>query len=146
MAFIDTSKKPYVQDRDELIFIGIELPFRRSIGVEGWFASTSTTIDAVKTNIRQLLLTERGERFFQPSLGLGLRKFLFEQMTSDSKIAIQNEIVQTFNKWLPFVEIKNIEVLSLDNKTSEKNTFSITVDFNITKDPNTLESVQVEII
>ena len=146
MAFIDTSKKPYVQDRDELIFIGIELPFRRSIGVEGWFASTSTTIDAVKTNIRQLLLTERGERFFQPSLGLGLRKFLFEQMTSDSKIAIQNEIVQTFNKWLPFVEIKNIEVLSLDYKTSEKNTFSITVDFNITKDPNTLESVQVEII
>ena len=67
-------------------------------------------------------------------------------MTSDSKIAIQNEIVQTFNKWLPFVEIKNIEVLSLDDKTSEKNTFSITVDFNITKDPNTLESVQVEII
>ena len=35
---------------------------------------------------------------------------------------------------------------SLDDKTSEKNTFSITVDFNITKDPNTLESVQVEII
>ena len=146
MAIKDTTRKPFISDNDTNVFVGIDLPFYKSNGTEGWFASTSTTIDAVKTNIRQLLLTERGERFFQPSLGLGLRKFLFEQMTSDSKIAIQNEIVQTFNKWLPFVEIKNIEVLSLDDKTSEKNTFSITVDFNITKDPNTLESVQVEII
>ena len=52
MAIRDITKKPYIQDRDENVFIGISLPFRKSTGVEGWFASESTTIEAVKnTNI-----------------------------------------------------------------------------------------------
>ena len=43
MAIIDPSKKPYIVDRDENIFVGIDLPFRLSTGPEGYFASTSTT-------------------------------------------------------------------------------------------------------
>ena len=72
MAIKDTSKKPFVEDRDSNIFIGIDLPFRKSDGSEGWFASTSTTIDAVKNNIRNLLMTHSGERLMQPNLGLNL--------------------------------------------------------------------------
>ena len=51
MAIKDLSKKQYVEDRDETVFIGIDLPFRKGSGTEGWFASTTTTIDAVKNNI-----------------------------------------------------------------------------------------------
>ena len=65
MAIKDTTKKPYISDRDELVFIGIDLPFHKSSGVEGWFASTDTTIKAVKNNIKNILLTEKGERLFQ---------------------------------------------------------------------------------
>ena len=142
MAIKDTTKKPYVNDRDENIFIGISYPFIRSSGQEGWFSSTSTTIKAVKTNIKMLLSTERGERLMQPSLGLSLKRFLFEQLTSETFNLIQNEIVDTFNFWLPFVEIKDIEVA---NKGIDNNNIIIDLTFNITKDPNTLESVQVEI-
>ena len=52
MAIRDTTIKPYIQDRDENVFIGIDYPFHKSSGVEGWFKSTSTTIEAVKNNIR----------------------------------------------------------------------------------------------
>jgi len=145
MAFIDHNKKPYVADRDELIFIGVDLPFRKSTGVEGWFASTSTTLEAVKANVKNLLQTERGERYLQPTLGLGLRKFLFEQFTTDTKIAIQTDIVQTFDKWLPFVEIQNIDVSMDRTDATGKNMIAIRIDFNITRDPNSLDSVQVEI-
>ena len=43
-----------------------------------------------KNNIRNLLQTEEGERFFQPTLGIGLRQLLFEHVTSDNIIGIQN--------------------------------------------------------
>ena len=145
MAILDTTKKPYIQDRDELIFVGIDYPFHRSGGVEGWFKSTDTTIKAVKNNIRMLLMTNKGERLMQPNIGLNLRKYMFEQFTEETRITIENEIVDTFKFWLPFVELKDlrIEMESLDS--TGKNRLNISVLFNITRDPNTLESVQVEI-
>ena len=48
MAVKDTSRKPYIEDNDTNIKIGIDLPIRRGDGRDGFFASTSTTIEAVK--------------------------------------------------------------------------------------------------
>ena len=145
MAIIDTTKKPYIADRDENVFVGIDYPFHKSFGSDGWFASTSTTIKAVKNNIKMLLSTTKGERLMQPDLGLNLRKFLFEQYTDETRVVIENEIVDTFEFWLPFVEIRDL-IISMDKTDSVgKNAMSIFIQFNITKDPNTLETVQVNI-
>ena len=123
MAIKDTTRKPYIEDNDENIFIGIDLPFRKSNGVEGYFASTSTTIEAVKNNIRNLVNTHQGERLMQPQLGMNLRKYLFEQFSDETTFSIQNDIVDGVGK----------------------NTMNVTIVFNITQDPNTLESVSIEI-
>ena len=145
MAIIDASKKPFIEDRDDRIFIGIDLPFRKSGGVEGYFASTTTTIDAVKNNIRNLVQTNKGERLMQPSLGLGLRKYLFEQYTDESRISIENDITDALNFWLPFVEIKKLIVAMDEEYDVGRNKLKIDITFNINKDPNTLSSVQVDI-
>ena len=52
MAIINPKKKQLKNDRDENIFVGIDLPFHKSDGVDGYFGSTTTTIQAVKNNIR----------------------------------------------------------------------------------------------
>ena len=145
MAVLDTSKKPFIQDRDNDVFIGINLPFKKSEGSEGYFLSTTTTIDAVKNNVKLLLSTDKGERIFQPNLGIGLRRFLFEPITGETTLAIQNEIVDTFNFWLPFITIKDIQVETTSADGTNPNQISINVIFNLDKDPNTLESVQVQI-
>ena len=145
MAILDTSKKPFIQDRDNDVFIGINLPFKKSEGSDGYFISTTTTIDAVKNNVKLLLSTDKGERIFQPNLGVGLRKFLFEPITGETTLAIQNEIVDTFNFWLPFITIKDIQVETTSADGTNPNQISINVIFNLDKDPNTLESVQVQI-
>ena len=145
MAILDTSKKPFIQDRDNNVFIGINLPFKKSEGSEGYFLSTTTTIDAVKNNVKLLLSTDKGERIFQPNLGIGLRRFLFEPITGETTIAIQNEIIETFNFWLPFISIKDIKVETTSADGTNPNQISINVIFNLDKDPNTLESVQVQI-
>jgi len=147
MAIKDTSKKPFIEDRDDNVFIGLDLPFRKSDGVEGWFASTTTTIEAVKNNIRNLLSTHKGERYLQPNIGLNLRKFQFEQFTDELRLQVENDILDTFEFWLPFVQVKDLKVEMSDATAGSvnNNKLIISVVFNITRDPNTLESVQVEI-
>ena len=81
----------------------------------------------------------------QPELGLNLRRYLFEQVTDETIINIQNDIVETFKTWLPFVEIQDIQVSANETDAIGRNKLSINIIFNITKDPTSLESVQVEI-
>ena len=142
MAIKDTSRKPYVEDNDTNIKVGIDLPIRRGDDLDGFFATTSTTIEAVKNNIRNLLQTEEGERFFQPNLGIGLRTLLFEHIKEENLLGIQNAILDKFDFWLPFVEIRDIQVLSReDSDDIGANEIRIKIDFNIKQDPNTLDSI-----
>ncbi len=142
MAFLDTNVTgSFIEDSDTSVSIGIDIPFRRDIGPDGFFATTKTTVEAVKNNIRNLLLTNRGERVFQPNLGLGLRQFLFEQITPDTIIAIQNDIRDTLSLWLPFVVIENIIV----NQKDDFNRIDIKLEFRITQVPNSLDSITVGI-
>ena len=146
MAIINKNVKPLKNDRDENIFIGIDLPFRKSEGRDGWFTSTTTTIEAVKNNIRNLLLTERGERVMQPRLGVKLRKYLFEPFTTDVKIAIQNQVVDTFAYWLPYVTVKKIDVdMSSTIDDSHFSTLNISIEFILDKQIDSTESIQVTI-
>ena len=142
MAIIDTTKtkKPFINDRDEDVFIGLDFPLHRSNDKNGYFAMTSITLEAVKVNVINLLQTELGERVMQPNLGVKLKQFLFEPYTEDVRNAIQNSIVDTFSIWLPFVEI-----VTLDVGMSEANTLKVFVEFALNRDPTTTESVQVTI-
>ena len=145
MAIKDTSRKPYTQDNDTNVKVGIDLPIRRGSDKDGFFASTSTTIEAVKNNIRNLLQTNQGERFFQPNLGLNLRTLLFEHITNENLIGVQNAIMDKFEFWLPFVEVRNIEILSNDDDSSIGiNEIRVKILFNIKQDPNTLDSITLD--
>tara|TARA_E500000305_G_C3924506_1_gene189786 strand:- start:33 stop:524 length:492 start_codon:yes stop_codon:yes gene_type:complete len=147
MAVKDTSRKPYIQDNDTRIKIGIDLPITRGDDLDGFFATTSTTIEAVKNNIRNLLQTEEGERFFQPTLGIGLRKLLFNNFDGENLIAIQDAILDKIEFWLPFVEVRDIQVLS-NNNTADigVNEIRVKIIFNIKQDPNTLDSVLLDFL
>ena len=60
-------------------------------------------------------------------------------MTEDLTIQIENQIVDVFQRWLPFVTLANIEI----NRRDDLNQVSINIEFNIKRAPNSLESVQV---
>jgi len=146
MAIRDLSRKPYIQDNDSNVFVGLQLPITKGDDRQGYFASASTTIEAVKNNIVNLLNTHRGERLMQPTLGIDLRHYLFEQIDEETTIAIEDEIQASFGYWLPFVEIKKLDVTTSEEITEVGvNTISIKIDFSIIQDPNTLESITISI-
>ena len=145
MAIRDTSKKPFIVDNDTNVRVGIDLPIRRGDDFDGFFATTSTTIEAVKNNIRNLLNTNQGERLFQPNLGLNLRRLLFEHITNENLIGVQDAILDKIEFWLPFVEVRDIQVLSRDNTTDiGVNEIRVKILFNIKQDPNTLDSITLD--
>lgn len=141
MAISDNRVNQFIEDKDTRVGVGIALPLgRQPGGTKGYFATTDTTLDAVKTNIRTLLLTERGERLFQPNLGMNLKRFLFEQVTENTVIEIENDIVSTFERWLPFVQLDDIQV---DISNQDRNQIKIDIKFNIINVPSELQSVGV---
>ena len=140
MAIRDTNKtkKPYLVDRDEDVYIGLDFPLHRGNDRNGNFDSTSTTLEAVKVNATNLLQTELGERVMQPDLGIRLKQFLFEPFTEDVRATIQNQIIDIFSVWLPFVTIATLDV-----EMSDANTLEIFIEFVLNRDQDTVESVQV---
>ena len=70
---------------------------------------------------------------------MNLRQLLFEPLDENLTIQIENNIVDTFERWLPFVELKDIKI----ERRDELNQVNINIDFNIKRAPNSLESVQV---
>ena len=139
MATLDRRKDRFVEDQDKRVSVGIEFPLSRVSGGDGYFKSTKTTVESIKNNIKLLLQTHRGERVFQPNLGMDLRSLIFEPLTEDITIQIENNIVDVFSRWLPFVDLRNINV----NRKDDLNQVNINIDFNIRRAPNNLESVQV---
>jgi|TARA_B100001971_G_scaffold211289_1_gene238722 phage baseplate assembly protein W len=143
MPIFDRRKDRFIEDQDTRVSVGIDFPFGRvPNSSDGYFKTSKTTIDAIKNNIKLLLKTERSERLFQPFLGMNLKRFVFEQITEDTKIQIENDIVDTFETWLPFVELRDIEVIT-NSITEDRNKININIVFNIKKAPNSLESVGV---
>ena len=140
MPILDRRNNQFIEDKDTRVSVGIDFPFAIVPNKDGYFATTKTTIESVKNNIRLLLKTQKGERIFQPNLGMNIRRFLFEQITEDTQVQIENDIVDTFATWLPFVELREIDI---DTSNQDKNQINIKIVFNIKRAPNTIESVGV---
>ena len=81
----------------------------------------------------------------QPNIGLNLRRSLFEQINEESLIGIQDSIMDSFNIWLPFIEVRDIQIFTNTNDSSVgTNEVRLKILFNIIKDPDTLESVTMD--
>lgn len=110
------------------IAIGITLPI--ALG-KSYFRQSYTTTEQVKTNMKSLLLTKRGERVMQPALGSGLHEIVFDFNDDNLPITIQNTIEDTLTKWMPYVSIANINVQQTTlNKDNNRVEISITFSIN----------------
>ena len=65
---------------------------------------------AIARSVRNLVLTGQGERPFQPVLGTGVSRLLFENMDKLTASAIRSELRTTIENYEPRVEINEILV------------------------------------
>jgi phage baseplate assembly protein W len=88
--------------------------------------NTTNTIANIKSNILSLLHTDKGERKMNPAFGVGLKQYIFEQMTNELKNKVINEIKHEVSKFFPNVTIHNANVSQDENNLLLS--FSFTVD------------------
>ena len=104
---------------------GITLPLSR--GETGFFQQAFVSFEQAKSNLKNLLLTRKGERIFQPNFGTGLHELLFEQLTDDLSSKLEQTITNSVNSWLPYINIDSIDVKMTDEmKDNHKAEMSIT--------------------
>lgn len=107
--------------------IGISLPIQITNTA---FSQTFQTSEQVKSNIKNLLLTKRGERILQPEFGSGLQELLFEPNVDDFEGRIEDTINESLEQWLPYVTAEEIVVDSSDT-LRDNNRINVSVKFRI---------------
>jgi len=111
----------------------IDTEARRAVGFgfplngDAVFVPTFQTRDQIKANLVNYLLTNRGERVFNPNFGADLRNLLFENIldttTEDLRERIQNDI----NSFFPEVQVKQV----IFNNIPDSNTINFTLTYQI---------------
>lgn len=123
--------------------IGILLPYKDI--KNGVFNSSLTTNEQVKTNLLNLLLTIKGERYLQPEFGTNLLKYVFEQNTDSLREDIVNEITSAISKWLPYIVIKYIDIFYANQNDFQSNKITIKLDYGISSNNNFTDSITFKI-
>ena len=116
-------QKIYPLDLQPRKAVGVSLPFSS----KAVFNSTYATKDALKSNIVNYFLTEKGERFFNPDFGAGLRAILFDQMTEEKGEEIKHRIVSGIAEWFPNVVVNKVKVGS----SPDTNTTTIYINYSV---------------
>jgi len=95
---------------------------------DGPLSLNKNMLDVVKQNLKTLILTDKGDRIMIPNFGVGLRKFLFENMNSSVNIQIEQEIIDQVRKHMPFVNINRVSILEDPNNL---NKIYVSVNFTV---------------
>ena len=87
----------------------------------------ATNASAIARSLRNLVMTVPGERPFNPNLGSGVSRLLFDPMDEMTSLNIKTEIEHTIRTFEPRVEL--LEVIVKPNY--DENEYNITIKFEI---------------
>lgn len=96
-------------DFDVDVAVGVDLPMIDGNGTR--FKLNYTSLDQTSANARNLLLTNKGERMMLPDFGCDLYKLLFDNINSALITKAESNIQEGFAKWLPHVEIHQLQLI-----------------------------------
>lgn len=82
----------------------------------------------VRQNLKMLVLTNPGERIMIPEFGVGISRYLFQQVGEFSTRTIQNRILSQVASYLSYVKINNIDIYE---RTDLSNTFQVTIEYSV---------------
>lgn len=95
--------------------------------------------EAVKESIKGILLTNRGERLFNPTFGSDIRSLLFENISPQTESSLREYIELAIDNFEPRATLIDVIVTALP----DANAYSVTVVFSVI---NRAEPIQLDIL
>ena len=102
MPIINSDIRIHPLDLNANVAIGVVFPLMN----EGTFGQSFTTKEQVKTNILNVLLTEKGERINLPNFGVGLKQVLLENAVDE--IELKSRISNQLSFYVPEITVENL--------------------------------------
>jgi len=103
-----------IADLKPSMALGVAIPFQ----APGAFTSVYTTLEQTKYNIINFMLTDQGERPFNPNFGAGLRSRLFEQITQDGLDSLKQTISNQIELYFSNVVVDQLSITGNPNDNS----------------------------
>jgi phage baseplate assembly protein W len=96
-----------------------------------------TNEDAVKRSIRNIILTDRGERMFNPLIGSNIRSLLFENFSPQTASLLRDFIKSAIENFEPRATVIDVYVQALPDESA----YAATIVFSVINktEPVTLE-------
>ena len=108
-------------------FINIKFPFEDS--TRGFFVELNqTTKEAVKSDLLHLLFTDKGSRYYLPTFGTNLRRYIFEPNDTPTHQDIMSEIQDAVNTFIPGLRIDDIGV---EIDSNDENVAIVSIRFTV---------------
>tara|TARA_B100001778_G_C18601338_1_gene637395 strand:- start:1022 stop:1438 length:417 start_codon:yes stop_codon:yes gene_type:complete len=115
MAFGAVQKFP--NDTRPRVGIGVDIPFNQG----GVFTPNYTTQKAIKNNLINYFLTNPGERPGNPAFGGGLRRFIFNQISTENIDYLIEDIQTKLSTEFPNVILNELNVDGGKENTDNNN-------------------------
>jgi len=94
-----------------MAFINVLFPLQRTGKNTGFDSYTEEEIsDAVKFNLKNIILTNPGERIWDSDFGVGIKHMLFEQMTSNLLDKYASIILGQIESYAPYITVEDLQL------------------------------------
>ena len=104
--------------------LGIDLNFNAN----GVFTPLYTELNQAYANLKNLIQTIPGDRFYHPSYGCNLMNVIFEPSSMELKEYINNTIQQSILKWLPYLTITSLDIETAEDDPDSPYNIHITLN------------------
>lgn len=93
--------------------------------------------EAVKESVRNIILTETGERLFQPNVGCDIKRQLFENFSPQTKFSIEGSIQTAIQQYEPRCQLVSVDAVP----SEDQNSFFVTIIFYVINIPEQIQLV-----
>jgi phage baseplate assembly protein W len=97
--------------------------------------------DAIKQSIQTIIYTAPGSRLFEPTFGVGIEKFIFEEFSPSTGQVLGKAIETGLNKYEPRIALQSVEVSLMEADLS----YNVNISY-IVIDTQTPDSIEVRLV
>lgn len=118
---------PKFIENNNQIGLGIAYNFQHPGVFNTNYSSNQQALD----NLKNLLLTSKGERYHNMKFGSDLPYIIFEPNVSELKEEITETILSAVSTWLPYINITSIDIITAEDNPDLTHNIQITIRFSI---------------